>query len=193
MIFVFVVNNLYLTRLSIKVDTLIFTTCIGIITISFLGNLFHFIFPLSGKKRIVSLLGSVNESTWEHLKLAFWPFLIFIIIEHFYLGEDYANQLFLRSMGMVTTLILIPVFFYSYKRIIGKRLLIFDIGLFIASIMIGMIFSMYLMENFEWINCDPIGSFILCLVSLLFLLGTNYPPRIFLFRDPVTGKYGLID
>ena len=49
-----------------------------------LGTLLHFTFEWSGRNPFVGAFSSINESTWEHLKLAFVPMLITSIIRVFY-------------------------------------------------------------------------------------------------------------
>ncbi len=46
-----------------------------IIAVAVLGTLNHFLYELSGGAAIFALFCPVNESTWEHLKLLFFPFL----------------------------------------------------------------------------------------------------------------------
>ena len=58
----------------------IMTAIIGII----LGTIFHFTYEWSGKKVIIGLFSAVNESTWEHLKLLFFPMLITTFIGYFF-------------------------------------------------------------------------------------------------------------
>ena len=52
----------------------------GYIAVAILGTLLHFVYEWSGSNMIVGLFSSTNESTWEHMKLAFYPMLIFSII-----------------------------------------------------------------------------------------------------------------
>jgi hypothetical protein len=44
---------------------------IGIVFIVLAGGLLHFVFEWSGSWRPLAIIAAVNESTWEHLKLAF--------------------------------------------------------------------------------------------------------------------------
>lgn len=44
------------------------------IFISILGVLLHFTYEWSGDNPAVGLFSAVNESTWEHLKLIFFPY-----------------------------------------------------------------------------------------------------------------------
>ena len=50
---------------------------IGFIAVSIAGTLMHFIYEWSGNNKIVALFAPVNESPWEHLKLLFFPFVIY--------------------------------------------------------------------------------------------------------------------
>lgn len=60
---------------------------IGAIITSILGVISHFLYEWSGENKFVALFCAVNESTWEHLKLLFFPFLLWIIISHFVLND----------------------------------------------------------------------------------------------------------
>lgn len=48
-----------------------------------LGTVLHFTFAFSNNNPIVGIFSAVNESTWKHLKLLFFPMLITIIIGFF--------------------------------------------------------------------------------------------------------------
>jgi hypothetical protein len=49
---------------------------LGILFISLLGSLIHFLYDLSGKSLLVGLIAPINESVWEHLKLPLVPTLL---------------------------------------------------------------------------------------------------------------------
>ena len=57
------------------------TNLFRFIFISVLGVLLHFTYEWSGDNAVVGLFSAVNESTWEHLKLLFFPFLLLTILE----------------------------------------------------------------------------------------------------------------
>ena len=40
------------------------------------GTLLHFAYEISGRNTLVSLFAPINESVWEHYKLAFFPLLV---------------------------------------------------------------------------------------------------------------------
>lgn len=62
-------------------ENLNFQTYFGIGFVLVLGTLSHFFFDWSGENRLVGIFAAVNESTWEHLKLLFFPALLFWVLE----------------------------------------------------------------------------------------------------------------
>ena len=52
---------------------------INILIISVLGTISHFLYDISGHNKFVGLFTAVNESTWEHIKIALTPTILFII------------------------------------------------------------------------------------------------------------------
>ena len=57
----------------------------GFLFTSILGTFLHFFFDLTGGNVVAALFSAVNESIWEHMKLLFFPMLIFSIIEYLFL------------------------------------------------------------------------------------------------------------
>ena len=51
------------------------------------GTLLHFVYEWSGKMVLVAPFSNVNESTWEHMKLLFYPALLFAVIESFFFKD----------------------------------------------------------------------------------------------------------
>ena len=44
-----------------------------------MGTLLHFLFDWTGGNAVVALFSAVNESIWEHLKLLFYPMVLFAV------------------------------------------------------------------------------------------------------------------
>ena len=163
---------------------------ISIIFIFILGTLLHFTYILSGKSNIVSIFSSVNESVWEHLKLLYFPMIITIIIGYFYLGKDVKNFICSKTIGIIISLIFTVTFFYTYTGIIGKNIAIIDIFSFFISAILGEFVSYLLMINN--IKCNKFVSIILLIILFVsFVIFTFYPLNIALFKDPITGQYGI--
>ncbi|MBR6796465.1 MAG: hypothetical protein IKM53_03835 [Clostridia bacterium] len=61
---------------------------VGFTFTSVFGTLLHFLYDLTGGSLFAAPFSAVNESTWEHMKLVFFPMLIFAIIENHFLGKE---------------------------------------------------------------------------------------------------------
>ena len=82
------------------------------------GSALHFTYELSGFSWFAALFGSVNESTWEHLKLFFWPGLVYALVQHAFV-KDYANNYWWgKGLALLVTPIGVMVSFYFYLGIV---------------------------------------------------------------------------
>ena len=156
-----------------------------------LGTLLHFTYDWSGQNQIIGAFSAVNESTWEHLKLIFFPMLITIIIGYFYFRKTIFNFICSKTIGLLVALTFTVVFFYTYTGILGKNIAIIDISSFFIAVLLGEFISYLLVVNNFKCN-NKIAIFILTLLLILFIVFTYNPPKIGLFKDPVSGKYGII-
>ena len=150
-----------------------------------LGTILHFTYDWSNQNAIVGAFSAINESTWEHLKLLFFPMLITTIIGYFYLKpkEEYKNFLCAKTIGILSALAFVVVFFYTYTGIIGTNFAILDIG----SFFVGGFFGEYMAYKLtNKINGCKNGFAILILIILFicFIVFTYNAPQIGLFRNP---------
>jgi hypothetical protein len=154
-----------------------------------LGTLLHFTFDWSNQNTIIAAFSSINESTWEHLKLAFYPMLITTIIGSFIFPKE-KNFLCSKTIGILTAICFITIFFYTYTGILGRNIALIDISSFIIAIILGEYISYDLIQSS--FKCNTKISIIIIIILLLcFLFFTYNPPKIQLFQDPLTGLYGL--
>ncbi len=163
----------------------------GILFIIILGSLAHFMYEWSGKNPIMGLLTAVNESTWEHIKLAIFPSLILLLIQYPFLKNN-KNFFVGTFLSMLTMILLIPIIFYGYQAIIGKDIFILDILDFIISVIIGQFIFYKVMKlkvlPMVWRISSIIGIIIITFGYLTF---SYFPPRTFIFEDPITKTYGI--
>ena len=166
---------------------------LGMIFISVLGSLLHFTFEWLNRCWVAGVFSAVNESTWEHLKLAVVPAILWAVLESKVFKVRANNFLCAKAAGIWLMPTLIIIFFYSYTTILGQDLLLADISIFIISVIIGQIVSYKIMTLPEFSQKFN-TLFVLSLVILLlaFVVFTFYPPRFFLFQDPISGQYGII-
>jgi len=154
------------------------------------GSLLHFVFEWSGNSEIVALFAAVNESTWEHLKLAFWPTFIFALIEWLIWGRKTKNFCQAVAVKLVSMPFLIIILFYGWLLFFEDSF-IWDISIFIISVIIGYILSYRILNTKRNIGYQRL--FILMIVIILFAMSflTYFPPKNLLFEDPVNGGYGI--
>ena len=87
---------------------------LGFAVTAFGGTILHFLYEwLDGAVWIAPFSG-VNESTWEHMKLLFWPMFLFAIFQSFFFFEEKAFWC-IKLRGILLGLALIPIIFYTYK------------------------------------------------------------------------------
>jgi hypothetical protein len=165
----------------------------GIVFIIVLGSLLHFAFEWSGRAVPVAWIAAVNESVWEHLKLGFWPALVYAALEYSRFGKSANNFPFAKTLGIYLIPITIVVLYYAYTAILGHGLLIVDIAIFVVAVVVGQLVS------YRLLTASPLpgrlnrfAPIALVVLGILFVLFTFYPPQSPLFRDSVTGGYGIV-
>jgi len=164
----------------------------GIFFISFLGSALHFVFEWFGEWPPLALIAAVNESVWEHLKLAFWPGMMYALIIYPLLKSKTKNFWIAKTVGLYAMPIFIIVMFYSHLAIAGKSNLVYDITTFVLAVAVGQLLSYYLMiKDIFQRRFKIIAIVLLILITAVFCLFTFFPPKFPLFRDFVTGKYGI--
>jgi hypothetical protein len=164
----------------------------GILFIFLLGSALHFVFALSGDLRPVAIIAAVNESVWEHLKIGFWPALVWAIIELFAFGTRTKNFLFAKGAAFTLGALLITGIYYVTKAA-GIESLPVDIANFFVSIMIAQIISYRLIlvqKGYKVLNVIGILLIIACIIAFSTL--SYYAPHNPIFLDPVSGGYGIV-
>ncbi len=164
----------------------------GILIISVVGSLLHFTFEWSGKLGFVGVFAAINESVWEHFKIAFMPAFVYAIIEYFTLKKSRHNFWFAKAIGIYAIPIIIGAVFYSYTAVIGHEILAVDISSFIVAIALGQIISrkIILMKPVDG-GLNTVGFMALILFALAFAVFTFYPLHLPVFLDGPTGTYGI--
>lgn len=109
------------------------TNLFRFIFISVLGVLLHFTYEWSGDNAVVGLFSAVNESTWEHLKLLFFPFLLLTILEVLLRGNMLPEQFLpARVLGILAGMGGIVVGFYTLQGVLGRNYDALNIALYFA-------------------------------------------------------------
>lgn len=157
---------------------------LGFIFVSVIGTLAHFLYDFSKQNVLVGLISPVNESTWEHMKLIFFPMLMYSLFLISKLQNNYPCIKSSLFLGIIIGTFLIPILFYTYTGILGYNKLALDISVFIISVLIAF-FTAYKLT----LSCkgDPyIKVITLCvfILAILFFIFTYFPPQLELFKEP---------
>jgi hypothetical protein len=173
----------------------------GFLVILGVGSFLHFIYELSGFAAPAAVFGSVNESTWEHLKLFYWPGLAFAVVQHAYLRHRVNNFWWAKGVSLLLVTLLEIVAFYCYVGIVvpieGKGTLAGTIVT--ACIAIGLA----QLASYRLLTGAPVAAWtrragiaIVWVLGALMVLFTYAPPHIFLFENffgyRYTGEFGIL-
>lgn len=153
--------------------------------ISILGTLLHFTYEWSQNNAIVGLFSAVNESTWEHLKLLFFPMLFLTLFELFFFWDRLPkNFLQVRTCGIFLGMGLIVVVFYTLLGVIGTSIDFLNIALFFVAVFFALWSENKQYRNSESKKETSSTAFsILLIFTLLFFVFTFLPPDIGLFWE----------
>lgn len=166
---------------------------IGTISIIALGGVWHFVFDLANGWWPLAFVFPVNESVWEHLKLAFWPTLLFAVVEYWWLRDKAQNFLVAKVLSALIGPFLIVVLYYGYTAVLGRHLLALDLLIFAIAVVVA-----------QWVSYRTITSvrdlgrysgaaiLVLGIAMAAFLTLSFFPPRLELFLDHPTGGYGIV-
>jgi len=154
------------------------------IFVSILGTLLHFTYEWSNNNEFIGIFSAINESTWEHLKLIFFPMLIITIIGYFSIGKTVPNFLCAKTLGILTSILFTITFFYTYTGILGTNIDFINILTFIIAVLLGEYVAYKLMlSNFTCYK--NLAVLILSILLLCFIIFTYNPLKIGLFKAPV--------
>jgi hypothetical protein len=158
---------------------------------SLAGTLLHFVYEWTNESVLVAPFSAVNESTWEHMKLLYFPLLIFALIQSRFFKE-FCNFCRVKLVGFTVGLISIPVLFYTYNGVFGKSPDWVNISIYFVATAAAF-FTEWRLFRRKQHKCKGknLASFIIFSIGILFILFTFLTPRLPIFQDPITHTYGI--
>ena len=159
-------------------------TICGIIIVSILGTLLHFVYGWSGQNWIIGLFTPVNESTWEHMKLAFFPTLLFFWAETFLPSWFSFSNCGFRANAVLTATFMIPVIFYTYTGVLGAHYAALDITTFYISIICAFAFRHRFITQGKKPAAPLLSIAAVILTLACFVLFTYHPSSLGIFTVP---------
>jgi hypothetical protein len=174
----------------------------GGVAILLVASFLHFLYEISGFAAPAAIFGSVNESTWEHLKIFFWPGLGYAVVQHAYLRHEVNNFWVAKATSLVLTAAGIVVSFYFY---LGIALPLYGKGVLWADILTGVIgITLGQLASYRLLTRSPLRSGVrtvgvaaITALAVAVIAFTFAPPRLFLFENfygyTYTGEFGILE
>lgn len=159
-------------------------TIIGIIFVIITGSVSHFVYEWSGNDFILGLFFPVNESTWEHMKLLFFPMLFYSLYMNHKLKTDYPCITSSLLFGILLGTVLVPVLFFTYSGILGKNFLPLDIATFVISVILAFFAVYKLTLSCKVISYKSLLRLLVFIVAVCFLIFTYHPLAVGIFEVP---------
>ena len=164
---------------------------LGFAVVAFLGTVLHFAYEWLKEAWWIAPFSGVNESTWEHMKLMFWPMILFAVTESFFY-RHHEGYWCIKLRGVLLGLALIPLIFYTYNGVIGKSPDWVNISIFFVTAAVAFIYETKQL-NREKAPCKStrVALIAFSVIALLFIVFTFAPPKLAIFKDPLTGSFGI--
>ena len=157
------------------------------------GTLVHFLYDAFPDFPLTAVISSVNESVWEHMKLLYFPMFVAALAQRLFPFAQRQDFWCIKLSGIITGLFLIPALYYTYTGALGIHLTWVDISIYYISAAAAYLLETHLLMHEPHRICRFSRAAMLLTVTLafIFLFFTYFPPRLPLFADPITMKYGL--
>lgn len=165
---------------------------ISFLILTIFGTLLHFTHGWFKKGILLHIFSALNESTWEHMKLLIAPTMLVIVLQYILLRNEYINIFNSLLILLIVELISIPLLYEALRILIKKVPFFITISIFILSIILGLVAEYIMLKNEVLIFPEYISFILILGIVIIFGIFTYYPPKFFIFRDPVTKRYGDI-
>ena len=164
---------------------------VGFAFTSLIGVLLHFLYDWLGQSPLVAPIAAVNESVWEHMKLLYWPLVLFAVIEGRFLTRNFPSFWCAKLVSTLTGVLVIPLLYYTYTGALGTSADWFNITIFFIAAALTYLLDTHLLTYALPCRHPKVALGILLAVGVLLAALTFWTPQIPLFRDPIDGTYGI--
>ena len=175
------------------IDSVISISLWMIVPLGLLGSVLHFLFDWTKHNKIVAIFSAVNESYWEHIKIAIWPVFFLQVVLFASGGYQYPSFIPAATISLYSIPVSMVGLVFVYKAVTKKNILWLDISIFFVCIAIAQ--SSFVLV-FDQLN-PSVGTVVMAALFLIgliaaFLLFTVRPPKEpDVFLDPIKKDYGL--
>ncbi len=156
------------------------------------ASFLHFFFEITRESVLGALFGAVNESVWEHLKIFSIAYVFWGFVELVWIKPSIKRFVVVKTLGVYALCGAIAGFFYLYTGIVGESVFLVDILMSALFTVLAQVLSYRLyFSSLEFERYFYTAMMLLILAFCAVLCFSYYPPKKPLFRDPVTGLYGV--
>ena len=142
----------------------------------------------------IAPFSAVNESVWEHLKIAVLPIMLWTFIEFITLKFRRDNLWTSLFVKIITAMLSITFLYYLYSFIFKPHNLVINLIIFYFSILISQILGYKVITGRRVnIKLEERSKYIVIFIFLLFIIFTFIPPKLNIFKDEVTSTYGVFE
>ena len=175
------------------IDSVISFSLWMIVPLGLLGSVLHFLFDWTKHNRFIAFFSAVNESYWEHIKIAIWPVFLLQIVLFSLGGYQIASFVPAATIALYSIPVSMVGLVFLYKSVTKHNILWLDISIFFVCIAIAQsIFVLLLGQLAPTSGTVVMSSLFLLGLIAAFLLFTFRPPREpDVFLDPIKKDYGL--
>lgn len=165
---------------------------LGFLFVSIIGTLSHFFYNWSNESKFIALFSPVNESPWEHLKMLFFPFLIFTIFTAIKMKQCKFNIFFAGYISILLGMWSTLSYFYTFNGIIGGNNTRVNLSSFFVGILVAFIINYILIDkSIGKGSLNNFGLTMFFITAIIFILFTFEPPLLPLFQDPINFTFGI--
>lgn len=156
----------------------------GILFVAIAGTLAHFLYEWTGKNILVGLITPINEAVWEHIKLLFFPTLLFTAYAARCFHEYCPHIGYALCRGNLLGCLLIPTLYYTYTGALGMHFSAADIAIFFLCVLTTFLHAGHLIRTGQAEKHRLLTVLCTSLLAAAIFAFTLFPPAVPLFISP---------
>ena len=156
----------------------------GCLAILAVGSVAHFVHGWTGRTWVTALVFPIDESVWEHTRLATWPGLAVLVIQGRYLRGTLVRPGLAFAAYVLTAPTLIALLYYGYTGAFGVHALAWDLTVFVIAVVTGQAVALSVgTRGVRTRRGEVLGWVITALVALGSIAWTFWAPDLPMFRE----------
>lgn len=176
-----------------SMDALVTVSVWMVVPLILFGSLLHFVFDWTNHHRIAALFSAVNESYWEHIKIAVWPVALLHAVLFALGGYRYPAFVPASTVALYSLPISMVGLIFLYKAIWKRNVLWLDIPVFGIVIAIAQLIFINVLQQLEpsFVTVGLAWVYLAALFAAFMTFTVRPPVEPDVFIDPITKGYGM--